>query len=338
MKKFTFTLLAAALVAGCNVNEDFDLSKIESDNLTFGNENSLFEAPMVSITIDLDEQFSSTTESLSTRASSDKSFADYVSEYDELIPSSYSQDGVDLQLLADQEDSSYRDTFIEELVTEAVTDEGKSETLASLVYDNWDSLDEIDPEIKDVLTESEIDYTADKDAFVGAFSTTLQSEDSTLASAITTTASALVQQNISELTDEIQAQDISASIDAIALPDDILKMITDNLDGENCSLRLFARIVNNIPFDFSLNTPTIEAISGYVLTMEDNLENDRLESNEISSDNLTEILEGINVVTTLSITTFYPSSSTKSETETEQSEGYSITIELGLIKSGAITL
>ncbi|MFI3320567.1 MAG: hypothetical protein SNH01_07300 [Rikenellaceae bacterium] len=148
IKNLLLIIAATTMLASCNVNEDFDLSNVDTDNIEIGNEDSEFSLPVANFKINVNEEAAalSSTDSTPTvvlsRASDGSSIGDNISEVletaDAWLPSNTT---LDIAKLASDDATVSRtesDRIVDLLLAELKTSEDKRMTLAEKIISDKD--------------------------------------------------------------------------------------------------------------------------------------------------------------------------------------------------------
>ncbi|MFR9651881.1 MAG: hypothetical protein SNG35_07660 [Rikenellaceae bacterium] len=293
------TIMAVAMaftLTACNINDDYDLSKIDGGDFVLGDEDSTFSLPLASISISINTLFYPTSLSsynqsqLTTAISKSDEVSYYADEIVKLLnallpsemPAGY-EDGIDLDYLNVE---AYVRPVIEALVTELKVSNTKRLLFSEALLDNSEFCeDERDIIIYDFLDMSDkplAEYTAQEvadliyDYLCGADSPTNSYEVF-----VDTIVDAIIYQDFSTLTNGYigSIEDSKTQIDSSVI--DILK---DSLEGAEFNVQFYYNIDTNLTFTFYLDVKLINTSTGaeYVLGGESGLttitDKDELES------------------------------------------------------------
>ncbi len=142
MKRFCqliCSVVAAALAVVSCVNSDYDLNNLNTDNTTLGGQNSVIEAPLMKVTLTLDDLIGGET----TRATvgdelTIEEILELFNQITVLLPSDL-LDGetIDLLRIAEYPEDSYLRDIVSSLFEEINEDEDKFNEVVDVIWDNF---------------------------------------------------------------------------------------------------------------------------------------------------------------------------------------------------------
>ena len=317
MKKLFFVLLCGACATAC-VDNDYDLGKVDTDNIAIGDETSCFEAPLAEISVSM------------TEINSDNNIRidEIFNEADIWLPTQLpDQDDngrfVYVQRLLN--DQAYRnDNLLPLLIDEMVTNPDKLDKVADLLQAKYyTSFSELLPGV------SQQEF---KSAFVTVFST-----NETLRELLAAQVRTLANDYLTTL--DVNMDDLSYAIDRIDLSDDVINMLADNLDPAETpdpknTLHLAGSIDNRLPVTLQISPsfpPT--QIVFTPTTIAANTDANELPETRLQADDLRTIVRGITVNIPLVLEKYYPGKGFGDSLSEEESQ---VVIHLHLIKRGAL--
>lgn len=242
--KRTILLLAAGLLTLSCVDNAYDLGLLDNTQLAVGDDESDFAAPLVTVTVLLDDIHDT-----------EGSLQEMLDEADIWLPSELpgEEDYVDFQRL--YTDEAYLGELTGALVEEMEKDPSKLETVVDLVWKDYkqDFLGLLG------LGGTALDKTLFREAFVGQFGTNAQLRDQTEKAA----RKFLVLLQVSDLDYELGAIDLGEALD----------MLTENLDPAGTpdpvnTLAIEGRVESTLPLSMRLSpvfTPTGLEIAPFVI-------------------------------------------------------------------------
>lgn len=253
MKKL-FILIAACwgiMLYSC-IDKEYDLSKVESDGIAIGNDNSEFVMPLAAINfkasnIELDIEEDLSLPELQNRVNI---------WLPTQLPNNVSY--IDVRELIDSKE--YRQNLLDNLYAEMMVDDNKRSAVCDYVVEMY--RDEIIKMLK-ASPNKIVATTASEIVGIG------NAEAAELISTLFITFPADVQLVFNEISDEdlinLNVEDVVIDIPALDLSEDVVRMITDNLDDDSVenpinALYLFGEADSDFPFLFHI-TPRIKNAS-----------------------------------------------------------------------------
>lgn len=236
MKRFYYLLMFLALcVTSCNVDDSYDLSNLDSDNLGVGTDDSSFNVPFVEMTLNMEKVVTSLTAS---------NFFDTVENLTCFLPSELSgeyQEGVELEKLTDEE---YVDGFVSDLFVEMRTNNDKRVEVFELLKDESNGY-------AAQLTQLELLGINISTMSATECATTLGAafEDPMLEGVIETFQAEIVDLCVNESKNLETNFDVSDTVGEVDLGDDLLDILSKNLDGDKNYIQFIAETSTNLPFD-----------------------------------------------------------------------------------------
>lgn len=309
MKRLSIALICALMFAAC-VNEEFDLSKVDSNEVTIGTDDSVFEMPLVNITV-----------KTSALHSGEIGIEEIFEEVDIWLPTPLPANAncVDLKLLESNEEG-YRDNLINALITQMETDlEKRREVADHLEEDYAASFDDLIPDgvnmsISDFIFEH---YT-----------------DEGVEDYLRERISYLAHDYLIDVSESLDSVD--CNIGAIDLDSSIIDMLTQNAGTrENPSLTnylaIYGTIDSKIPID-AHSAVTVEH-TGIVLEL-DVHHNQRSNIPEcyIYGDDLHQLTIDTHLTLPVGLDHYYPGESFPQHEET------ALVLKLSVRKKGGLTI
>ena len=265
MKNFLFLLCILSLCFGCD--KAYDLNKIESGDVTIGNDQSEWIMPLAQITVGMDELQDGSAD---IRAISD--------EVDIWLPTTLPGNAEWVDIVRLSSDGTYLDGMLEALIDEMlVPGSKKMDEVVDLIWSN-----EVYRERFTALipADSEELFKAEFKEFFG--------EDNEAGEALRDTMGELAREFLSQI--KINTITYNATLD---VGDDLIDMLADNLDPEGTvnpvnTLDLYGEVWSSLPVSFEVAADFSEtnvAIAPFLVEPDE--ENDiasvRLYENDIRS-------------------------------------------------------
>ncbi len=268
------SLLAASLVVGCNVDDSYDLSNIDTDNIGIGSTTSKLDIPLATIHLGLSSLGNESGGSLvaASRVSPTPSLSSFsatemmelLKTVDALLPSDLSgteyEGGIDISKLSgsDAADENYTQGLVDILIDEVKNDETKRTDLCEILIDNnndsenHDYADVIDS-FKDDLKIT-IAPTMSKEELSAQLGTELNKpENESKIKNLSTTMTEVVKTQSSGIKTDYE---VTEDLDDVSLGEDVLDILKGNLDGKSNYLYVVASLSHNIPMSVEI-TPSI---------------------------------------------------------------------------------
>lgn len=321
--KFYLLSLSVVAMMSCNVDENYDLSNVKTDNIVIGTNDSVFDVPVATLTL-TDEDFSN----ISTKSTTESmSFLEVITLVNAFLPS---DTVVDIDALTSDDNRTEIDRLTEELVEELKSSDSKCMDLAEILYTYMDDIED-EPEIKAVCENLGLDV--DNNPSVEDIYMAIKElvKDDELTGEFQDLLGDAVEINVVDGIKDYTNIDVEEELGTIEIPSDVVDIIKDNVDGIDSKLSIIATFEHNFPFDFDILPLTlVNDTTGDSISINLTLTGESVDPLEIDIDRLISILEdgsGARLVTTIDL---------KSYISGNESDYY-LKIKLSLRKSGAIS-
>lgn len=226
MKKLPLLFLVGLLAAGC-VDKEYDLKDVETDNIAIGDSQSEFRCPLMTIRVSMQEITDNGID-----------IENVFRETDIWLPTELPDAYVDIRRLVS--DEAYVSTLLDLLVDELLVSDTKLDQVVELIWNN--------PAYRQSVTGSvpELDLD-DADTFRSLFRSLYQNNAQVRG---------LLDEQVRLLAHDyltaLQVDDITYDIDRIDLDDNIVDMLSKNLDPEGTpdaknTLHIYGTIANRLP-------------------------------------------------------------------------------------------
>ncbi len=313
LHKVAATLFAAIFLVSCNIDDDYNLSKLNSDEVGIGTDDTYFDLPLLKVTIRANEAFmtSSASELIDTKYSSrtEVTYDDaYEDIYDDLT--TYDEDSeltelTDLEklnaLLPNQvidlsklkSDYEYAKEIVTALIEELKADQQKCEDFCEEVNDNPD-YSELQEQIESDLNVSLDDPLALQDAL----NDTSNDIDDLIESL-----TVKLQSQVSELTSTVVE---AGSID---IGSDVIDLLNRNIDGDKNTLRILIDIEHDLDIEITFDATLVYSGGNIVIPTysEEELTATQLSGLIPTVDLLEQILANLTLELDFNITNYDPS-------------------------------
>ncbi len=343
LKMSLFAALGALVAISCNVDEDYDLSNLSTDNLGLGNSETVIDLTLARVKIDVSDLTSSDGSSVAARSdvssySFDMSDLETINAFlpSDLTGTDY-EDGIDLTLL--NSDSDYTAGLVDILFEELATNDEKREEFSQVLIDNNDDIDDTTYSTEISLVETLLgledgqslsDYT-DASELSTALGEALVDEEKTdaldaLKESVTTT----VQDQTADITTDY---DFSETVDAGLDIGDILDMLASD-DDDSSYLNLFQTTETNIPMTVTI-TPSIASTAGvdeFLINKYSDADDYSVVNKKLSGSDLSSILSSMVISANINFNYYNPANGTL------DLDGKYVVITLIVRKYGAIKL
>lgn len=311
-----FPLFVCGVLATACVDNDYDLSKVNTDNIAIGDETSRFEAPMARVYV-----------SMQDLNSNDGVRIDAIfDEADTWLPTRLPDEDAngsyaDVQRLVN--DHAYvNDQLLPELLAQMTTDAAKLEAVAALLQEKY--YDDFAGMLPGV---SQAEF---KTAFIEAYST-----DETLRGLLGEEVRKLANDYLTTL--DVNMNDLSYDIERIDLSNEVVNMLCDNLDPAETpdpknTLHLAGNIDNRLPLTLRIAPDFLTTRVSFTTDIAANSAENPLPETRLLADDLRSIVRGITVRIPVAIEKYYPGKGFDKVSDQETQ----IRIDLHLIKRGAL--
>lgn len=298
---------------------EYDLSNINTDNIAIGDESSQFEVPLLKVLVSMDE----------LNGTDGDAIDEIFNEADTWLPNQLpDQDGngyfVSVQRLV--EDDQYVNQMLAGLLAQMVSDPEKLGQVASLLQEKY--YDEFSSLLPGVSVEEF------KNEFIEQYS-----DNELLRQRLDEKIEELARGYLTGL--EVSLPALTYSVDRIDLSDDVVDMLVENLDGKEVSepkntLHMAGTIDNRLPVSITASpvfTPTEVAFTAEI---EANNDANVLPETRLFADDLQSIVRGLTIEIAVNINKYYPGKGFDRGTIGDEKVQPQLTINLHLIKRGAL--
>lgn len=280
MKKPLLLLLIACLASAC-VDNDYDLSKIDTDNVTIGDETTTFEMPLASVEIRMNE--------LSNGGTDIEAIFD---EADIWLPSRLpaNADYLDIRRLLSE--TSYLDSLLSALLSQLETDDAKLIALGDLAWEKYR---------RDFQSLLPIQGNVTEQTFKTAFRTYFR-ELPEIQQATRALAATYLQ--------DLRVEPVRYEIDRIDIGDDVVDMLADNLDPKGTSdpkntLHLYGKIESSLPVGYDV-TPRFTGTEVSFTSCVEPAAESAIPDTRVYSEDLRQIVKGTWIDIEVELTKYYP--------------------------------
>lgn len=312
MKKLLrLLLIVTAFSAVSCIDNDYDLSKIDTDDLTIGGEGSKFQIPLATVNVSMKEI-----------ASGGVDIQAIFDEANIWLPTTLppiegkTVDYVDIVKL-NAADATYTSALLNNLIEQMKTDNAKCNVVAEHIFKT--------PEYKKVFESYLPAGLNDKDKFSEAFRTafrinsTIQNEAKMLA------------KNYLTLNLNVSLQ--SYTIEDIKIDNSIVDMLSKNLDKPGNSLSIYGEVMSKLPISLTLASPSFSPTDirfGDIRVAADATSS--INRTAITEKDLRQLVDNVVISLPLTLERYYKDKNFKSSEETQ------LTIHLRLEKEGGLNL
>ena len=310
MKKLPLLFLVGLLAAGC-VDKEYDLKDVETDNIAIGDSQSEFRCPLMTIRVSMQEITDNGID-----------IENVFRETDIWLPTELPDAYVDIRRLVS--DEAYVSTLLDLLVDELLVSDAKLDQVVELIWNN--------PAYRQSVTGSvpELDLD-DADTFRSLFRSLYQSSP-----------------QVRELLDEqvrllahdyltaLQVDDITYDIDRIDLDDNIVDMLSKNLDPEGTpdaknTLHIYGTIANRLPLSAEIQARLRPTLIEVPVQIDAKSEENVIAETPIYGEDLRTLIHGCQVVIPVTLDRYYRNGF-------DNTADCQLLIELHLVKRGGLKL
>lgn len=306
-------LLCGICATAC-VDESYDLNKIDTGNIAIGDESSRFEIPLVKVLVGMDN----------LNSDDQTPIDELFNEADTWLPTQLpdkDENGsfILVQKLTDDPEFVKKE-LLPELISEMETDDAKLDDVTSLLYENY--YDSFSPMLPGVTPETF------KDTFKEEFR-----NNGILREQLAGKVKDLANNYLSSL--EVNLSDLSYDVEHIDISDEIIDMLTDNLDPEGTpdsrnTLHIAGTIDNKLPLSLTATpvlTPTDVTFTADIAA---NRDGNEFPETQLFAEDLRTIVRGITIEISVALGKYYPGKGFERGTDTQ------LQINLHLIKRGGL--
>ena len=306
MRKFLPFLFAAALASSC-IDNAYDLSNVNTDDVTIGDEDSEYRLPLATVYVSMSE--------LNEGGADIKTLFD---EADIWLPSPLPGNAAYVDLRELQNTPETITPLLDALIDQMMDDDAKITAVADLLAEKY--LSTFLP-----LLPPNTDPADFKPVFIEAFRNMPMLHDRL---------SGEVKSLAGSYLTELKVQDVTYDIGKIDIGGDVVDMLCENLDSEGTpnpknTLHLYGSITSALPVSLRLVPYFSPTNVRFDVTVEPGKTNEIRETQLFESD-LRQIIEGAEIILPVSLEKYYPGYDFTSDQQ--------IVITLRLIKRGGLKL
>ena len=306
MRKFLPFLFAAALASSC-IDNAYDLSNVNTDDVTIGDEDSEYRLPLATVYVSMSE--------LNEGGADIKTLFD---EADIWLPSPLPGNAAYVDLRELQNTPETITPLLDALIDQMMDADAKITAVADLLAEQY--LSTFLP-----LLPPNTDPADFKPVFIEAFRNMPMLHDRL---------SGEVKSLAGSYLTELKVQDVTYDIGKIDIGGDVVDMLCENLDSEGTpnpknTLHLYGSITSALPVSLRLVPYFSPTNVRFDVTVEPGKTNEIRETQLFESD-LRQIIEGAEIILPVSLEKYYPGYDFTSDQQ--------IVITLRLIKRGGLKL
>lgn len=303
MKLFVPLLLLCMIASSC-IDKDYDLSQIDTEDVTIGD---VFELPLATVTVGMNEL--------------NKDGADIEALFDEAdiwLPSSLPGGAESVDLLRIQNTPSYTTQLLDALIAQMQTDDAKIDAVADLLYAKY--LDTFLPMLPPNTNPRDF-----KPVFIEAFRNTPMLQDRLTAE---------VKNLANGYLTDLQVGEVTYDIGKIDIGSDIVDMLADNLDPKGTAnprntLDIYGEITSALPLSLQFSPHFSPTEVKFDVHVEPNVTT-RIGETRLYESDLRQIIEGAQIILPVTLEEYFPGYGFTSDQK--------IVIKLRLRKHGGLKL
>lgn len=310
MKKLPLLFLVGLLAAGC-VDKEYDLKDVETDNIAIGDSQSEFRCPLMTIRVSMQEITDNGID-----------IENVFRETDIWLPTELPDAYVDIRRLVS--DEAYVSTLLDLLVDELLVSDTKLDQVVELIWNT--------PAYRQSVTGSvpELDLD-DADTFRSLFRSLYQSSPQVRG---------LLDEQVRLLAHDyltaLQVDDITYDIDRIDLDDNIVDMLSKNLDPEGTpdaknTLHIYGTIANRLPLSAEIQARLRPTLIEVPVQIDAKSEENVIAETPIYGEDLRTLIHGCQVVIPVTLDRYYRNGF-------DNTADCQLLIELHLVKRGGLKL
>lgn len=303
MKLFVPLLLLCMIASSC-IDKDYDLSQIDTEDVTIGD---VFELPLATVTVGMNEL--------------NKDGADIEALFDEAdiwLPSSLPGGAESVDLLKIQNTPTYTTQLLDALIAQMQTDDAKIDAVADLLYAKY--LDTFLPMLPPNTNPRDF-----KPVFIEAFRNTPMLQDRLTAE---------VKNLANGYLTDLQVGEVTYDIGKIDIGSDIVDMLADNLDPKGTAnprntLDIYGEITSALPLSLQFSPHFSPTEVKFDVHVEPNVTT-RIGETRLYESDLRQIIEGAQIILPVTLEEYFPGYGFTSDQK--------IVIKLRLRKHGGLKL
>lgn len=310
MKKLPLLFLVGLLAAGC-VDKEYDLKDVETDNIAIGDSQSEFRCPLMTIRVSMQEITDNGID-----------IENVFRETDIWLPTELPDAYVDIRRLVS--DEAYVSTLLDLLVDELLVSDTKLDQVVELIWNT--------PAYRQSITGSvpELDLD-DADTFRSLFRSLYQNNAQVRG---------LLDEQVRLLAHDyltaLQVDDITYDIDRIDLDDNIVDMLSKNLDPEGTpdaknTLHIYGTIANRLPLSAEIQARLRPTLIEVPVQIDAKSEENVIAETPIYGEDLRTLIHGCQVVIPVTLDRYYRNGF-------DNTADCQLLIELHLVKRGGLKL
>lgn len=310
MKKLPLLFLVGLLAAGC-VDKEYDLKDVETDNIAIGDSQSEFRCPLMTIRVSMQEITDNGID-----------IENVFRETDIWLPTELPDAYVDIRRLVS--DEAYVSTLLDLLVDELLVSDTKLDQVVELIWNT--------PAYRQSVTGSvpELDLD-DADTFRSLFRSLYQNNAQVRG---------LLDEQVRLLAHDyltaLQVDDITYDIDRIDLDDNIVDMLSKNLDPEGTpdaknTLHIYGTIANRLPLSAEIQARLRPTLIEVPVQIDAKSEENVIAETPIYGEDLRTLIHGCQVVIPVTLDRYYRNGF-------DNTADCQLLIELHLVKRGGLKL
>lgn len=331
--------LVALVMVGCNIDDAYDLSNLNTDNIGIGTDDTTFDMPLMEVSFDVEDLLNEGYDDES-RADGEATVADEVDEADEevtisatdllneiqsfvaFLPSSY-EDGIEIDQLSDEKHAG---EIVDALLGELTADEEKRDDFCLFVYESQEDYPAVVATLTNIITTVELSNT---EAFADALGVLLNDSSKTAEIAeIRGSVTDAIVDSAADFDTTFQIDEEFA--DSIEIDDAAMDLIESNLDGVKNTLSLLFSINSNLPIGMTIEPKIVLSDDTQIAIT--NIEDLEAELESISAETLRSLLSKFRISVEITFTTFIPDNG-----DLDLSDKY-LSVKFIARKSGSIKL
>ncbi len=302
MKKLFLFLMGIAVSFTSCVDSDYDLSNVNTDNITLGEEE--LRCPLATVRITLDDLRQNGTD-----------IREVCAEANDWLATNTTREFLDLKRL--MSDEVYFNELAGELLAEMDADPAKRNKVAGRIYDRYRD---------DFFSMMGVPQNVDRSLFVEVYASRFG--DGRIREKTVEVARRFLE--------GIQIDPMEFQLDRINISADMFDMLTQNLDPRDdtdpeSTLSLEGAITSVVPLSYTLTPEFIPADIRFMMPVDAEVEGPQtLPSTQIFAENLDAVIRGVRIVIPISLERYYFKRSFV--------EGDQLVIKLSLMKRGGLQI
>lgn len=309
MKKLcSLIVLMTGLSLSACVDKNYDLSKVDTDDVTIGGDDSEFRIPLATVKVDLAKMAQGTI-----------NLEAIIAETKVWLPSPLPAGAEYVDIPKLRNNPAYLEQLLTQLFAQLSTDATKLNKLSDQIWNNPNYRNQLLQPLNLPINPSEVEFKTIFKKLIGTQDPQVTEKTAELAS--------------NYLKNQLTIDDITFEVEGFELDDSVIDLLSENLGKTGNSLHLYGNIKSILPVSVSFNGIKFDPTD--IVFSEIRIEADatgKIDDAQVSREDLRKITEGLTILLPVELTRYYPDKGFDTDRKDQ------LIIELKLVKRGALSL